>query len=251
MQTLTFHTPIPESYVDRNGRGTGCSTPWGKAQTVRSYARGVKFVSTAGHGGIGISVGVANAACLSYAARRVAELKGNVFWFEEDCLFAVACWELGPAFWPVFFADNAFEPDAFGGSALLDASEYRYGTNEVMLRISVRRYLAQTISMWNPEYLIEIGEEHLLAQPQYDNWKSRRLAEEMRRERHPDLIISAMMLSEEKAAKYGEGAKVTRVATADGKYHDVESASYASRSREANLLSECTILATDIGEGFY
>jgi hypothetical protein len=251
MQALTFHSAQRESYVDRNGRGTGVSTPWGRAQTIRTYARGVKSVMTAGHGGIGITVGVANAACLSHPARKVAELKAGTFWFEEDCLFAVACWELGSTFWPFFFEDNGFEPDAFGGTALLDSSEYRYGKNEVMLRIGVRQYLAQTISQWNPEYLIERDEAHMLSEPQYSQWQSRRLAEEMRRDGHPNLVTSASRLSEEKAAQYGEGVKVVRVHTADGRYHDVAAESYASRSREANLLSECTVLASGISEGFF
>jgi hypothetical protein len=251
MQTLQFHTPVTEHYVDRNGRATGGMTPWGKADMVQTYTRGVRKVATAGHGGIGIALGLANTACLSHAARRVAEMRNNVFWYEEDCKWAVLAWELGTAFWPHFFAENGFEPDAFGGTALLDSSEYRYGKNEVMLRMSVRQYILKTISMWEPEYLIEIGEEHLLTQPEYDNWKSRRMAEEMRRERHPNLITSASRLSDEKAAPYGEGVKVTRVHTADGLYHDVTADSYANRSREANLLSECTVLATDIGEGFY
>src|SRR5262245_34685106 len=122
MQTLAYQSTPTVTHHVSNRSATGRPTPWGKADVVRTFARGVVEVSTPGHGGIGISVSVANSACLSFAARAKAEVKANTFWFEEDCRWAIAAWELGPSFWAVYFAGErfAYEPDVFGGSAMLE-----------------------------------------------------------------------------------------------------------------------------------
>jgi len=78
-----------ESFPD----GEGPKTPWGSAQYVYTLERGVRWVSTPGHGGLGVSNGVARKK-LSPAARRVAgEHWGGSFWFEEDVAYTVAFYE--------------------------------------------------------------------------------------------------------------------------------------------------------------
>jgi hypothetical protein len=73
--------------------GSGPSTPWGAAQTVDEIARGVRWVSTPGHGGLGVASGVARK-LLSPAARRIGELKGGYYWYEEDVAFIVPLFEV-------------------------------------------------------------------------------------------------------------------------------------------------------------
>lgn len=64
-------------------------TPWGKAQSVATIARGVRWVSTASHGGLGVSAALA-LKVFSEAAMRECFVQGGYFWFEEDCAAAVA-----------------------------------------------------------------------------------------------------------------------------------------------------------------
>lgn len=68
------------------------STPWGVAQEVKTVARGVHRVCTAGHGGLMVSAGVARET-LSYAAAVHSEAYGNFFCWEEDCAIAIPCFE--------------------------------------------------------------------------------------------------------------------------------------------------------------
>ena len=70
------------------------STPWGTSQQVETIARGIHWVSTAGHGGLMVSAGVAEKV-LSQQAIKVAHPGrcGGYVCFEEDCSYAVAFFE--------------------------------------------------------------------------------------------------------------------------------------------------------------
>ena len=67
-------------------------TPWGPAQNVEDIARGVRWVSTAGHGGLGVAKGVAQSQ-LSPAARKLGMYGNGYFWYEEDVQYAIAFYE--------------------------------------------------------------------------------------------------------------------------------------------------------------
>lgn len=79
-----------KSWSDHDRRAP--KTPWGPAQTADVIKRGVTFVTTAGHGGLRVSVGVARKA-LSAAAVRCAEFWGGYYWFEEDCAVNIPFYE--------------------------------------------------------------------------------------------------------------------------------------------------------------
>lgn len=66
---------------------------WGKVQSCREYARGVKFVSTPSHGGYIVSRKFAEAT-LSSAAVAKGTVYGNYVCYEEDCLAAIVDLEL-------------------------------------------------------------------------------------------------------------------------------------------------------------
>jgi hypothetical protein len=70
------------------------NTPWGVSQQVETIARGIHWVSTAGHGGLMVSAGVAKK-ILSEQAVKVAHpgKAGGYVCFEEDCSYAVAFFE--------------------------------------------------------------------------------------------------------------------------------------------------------------
>ena len=67
-------------------------TPWGPAQTSYEIERGVRFFSTASHGGFGISRDAARR-FLSPAALKEAEVWQGAYWFEEDVASSVPLYE--------------------------------------------------------------------------------------------------------------------------------------------------------------
>jgi hypothetical protein len=216
---------------------TRMSTPWGTSQGTRCIAPGVISVHTAGHGGIGITRNKADAMGLHPAARAIAINDGQRYWFEEDCHWAVAAWELGPAHWPALFpvAGQAYDPATETASIWTGTNPDRSERRE---RLSVREYLRSTISTWNPEYLQARGEQ--LDQASYQHWLDMRECERLRREKSPDFIISALRMDDER----------TKVATADGLYHVITADSYADRNGRLNRLSACVVLESGTG-GFY
>ncbi len=79
-------------FTDPTGRPTGPNTPWGKADGVREIMRGVRWVNTPGHGGLGVAKGVADK-LLSSAARRLGNYMGGYFWYEEDVQCSIPFFE--------------------------------------------------------------------------------------------------------------------------------------------------------------
>jgi len=68
-------------------------TPWGPAQDAYVIDRGVAWYSTAGHGGMKVARGVAQK-MLSDAARKMGDLWGGAYWYEEDVGWAIPCYEV-------------------------------------------------------------------------------------------------------------------------------------------------------------
>lgn len=85
----------------------GGPSPWGAIQTVRPLGPDAVVVTTASHGGIGVSA--AGWARIPPALRRTAYSRGG--WFEEDCDWAIPYLALGL---------HAYEPDR--GDATLRAA---------------------------------------------------------------------------------------------------------------------------------
>lgn len=79
-------------------------TPWGRAQTAYKIAPGVTWYSTAGHGGLQVSRGAAQK-LLSDAARKMGEMWGGSYWYEEDIGWAIPFYEVPE--WDVLFARKA------------------------------------------------------------------------------------------------------------------------------------------------
>jgi len=70
----------------------GTMTPWGESQGAVKVCPGVVFYSTARHGGVSISRGMAK--YLTRYTMKEAIKYGNSFWFEEDVAYALPFYEL-------------------------------------------------------------------------------------------------------------------------------------------------------------
>lgn len=100
-------------------------TPWGMAQNVERYARGLNQVSTASHGGFMVGKGFANK-WMSTEAIAQGMKYGNYLCYEEDCQWAIVAYEL-PQFW----------------SAMYPKTE-----NSLILH-----HIRKSLEQWNPKYL--------------------------------------------------------------------------------------------------
>ncbi len=136
---------------------------------------------------------------LSDAAKKKGFEYANFLCYEEDCRYAVALLEL-PETWAV-------------------------------ARVT-EKSLLETISSWDADYLIERGIAP--TEPQYSRYLAYRKEDEMRENKHPDLIVSATGDWD-----HPDKPGTVRVETADGVTHWVTSASYETAGRLINLLSLC------------
>lgn len=180
------------------------SSPWGRIDHVVPYCRGVASVSTPSHGGIRVSKGFAEKH-LSEAARKRGKVHGGYLYYEEDCDYAIPMLEL-PHLWE----------KAFGSSQ------------------NVEKMLMSSLSVWNPEYLLERGIEPY--EEEYNDWKARKEASERRANKDPDLIVSAASTTDK---------DVVAVHTASGDAHLVLAASYEKCRKENQwmpLLSKCIVV---------
>ena len=134
------------------------STPWGTSQQVETIARGIHWVSTAGHGGLMVSAGVAEKV-LSQQAIKVAHPGrcGGYVCFEEDCSYAVAFFEhpewkrhldkKSLAEWQA----SEYAPDSYMGKA--KAESVPKLTAEVEKSDdAIREDMRAIVASWNPEY---------------------------------------------------------------------------------------------------
>jgi len=181
-------------------------SPWGKIQTTKVYARGLRDVSTASHGGFMVSRGLAERILSKAAQKRGMEWHGYLC-YEEDCDWAIVVMEL-TLYWERIF-ENASED----------------------IKLNPYAYLVKSLSRWNADYLLDRG--YALDDENYRIWKNHKEADKMRADKHPDLIVSA--------SSQDDGS--VRVLTADRKEHFVTSESYSGwNAREFNLLSGCELV---------
>jgi hypothetical protein len=133
-------------------------SPWGKIQNKETFARGISFVTSSGHGGYMISKGVAHKR-LSPKAIELGDVYGGYYCYEEDCKYAIIQIEL---------------PEV--RSELYE--------EEVFLKSLSRHY---------PEYVISRGE--IPSEPEYSQYLDYKKMQQRKEQQDPDLIISAVTLS--------------------------------------------------------
>ncbi len=95
MQTQT--SPTVRHYSD--GARSAPSTPWGPGQYVKTFARGVAEIGTAGHGGLRVSRGLALRTMRKEILACAIERR-DYFWFEEDCDYMLVVLSMPEVFPP-------------------------------------------------------------------------------------------------------------------------------------------------------
>lgn len=174
-------------------------TPWGESDHTQIIARGAGIVDTPSHGGIYVTRAFVDEHNISADALKEAVYMNDRYFFEEDCAYAVIMWEL-PHLWSVLFPRKTAD--------------------------EVKDMLLRSLSSWNLPYLKARGvkpNEELAAR-----YLLRETEMRMRREKHPDLIVSASSLGDGRVA----------VTTADDKTHIIP-ANWYDCTRSLNLLSLC------------
>jgi len=109
------------------------NSPWGPVTHTEQLGRGIAFIYTASHGGLRISRAKAKKILSSAALSRAIQTK-DYFFFEEDCKFSIALWEL---------------PE------VMSILNRRLGSPFPKI---TRESLLVNISQWNPDYLVEHGD---------------------------------------------------------------------------------------------
>ena len=184
-------------------------SPWGLVQTATPLADGLSSVTTAGHGGLRLEPHAAERLGISEACLSRGLYENDIYWFEEDCDASLLLWEV-PALWSTAFPHL-----------------YQDGQDDDQFRDQLR----QSLSRWNPEYLLERGEP--IDQAGYDFYLINREHSERMLAEDPDLIQYVTR----------HGAEV-EVETADGTTCVVTQVSY-ERCRDERgfpLLSRCEIV---------
>jgi len=134
------------------------NTPWGQSQSIESIGRGIRWVSTASHGGLMVAVGIAKKV-LSEQAINLAfpGTSGGYVCFEEDCSYAIAFHEhpewkrhLDRKVLAEWQCSN-LEPDSYMGKAKAEAvpkliAETSKSDN------AIREDMRAAVAAWNPEY---------------------------------------------------------------------------------------------------
>ena len=175
------------------------NTPWGKSDSKITLARGVSLVGTPGHGGFAITPSAA-LKYLSTAAVARATKYGGYYFFEEDCDAFIVLLEL-----PVSLLE------VLGGV------------------IQTEESLVKSLSYWHLDYLQERGITPNAEGAKF--FQENRLADTMRRDKSPNLIVSASG----DWADWVPAGKVG-VITADNRRYLVPEAQYDNRVN-LNLLS--------------
>lgn len=112
-------------------------TPWGSAQGVYNIEPGVRWFTTAGHGGLMVSSSVARK-MLTPAAVKLGDFWGGAYWYEEDVQYTIPFYEHPE--WDQILSHKA------GGSTQTKAQ----------LEDTVRRYFPKYFDM------LGSGETHLV-----------------------------------------------------------------------------------------
>lgn len=138
-------------------------SPWGQIQHSNPILRGVRIVSTAGHGGVMVTRRFAKNYLTKAAIERGQEY-GNYLCYEEDCDMSIVIFECRYKIYPE-------------------------------LTVETEKELIKSLSLWNADYLFEIGVTP--SEDEYANWLKRKEQDKLRSEASQDLIISARRTDED------------------------------------------------------
>lgn len=186
------------------------NTPWGTSDSITRIKRGLSWVGTPSHGGFAVSDGYARKH-LSPAALLRGERRGNYYFYEEDCAYAIVAWDLF----------------GFLQNPILSCVEVP-GLGEF-----TRATLLKSLSTWNADYLIECGTE-----PDAEGlaiFNAHKLRDRLQRDKSPDLVVSAVGDWHKDCPK-----TYVLVTCADDSRWFVKDAEYSTRQPIVTLLSTFT-----------
>jgi hypothetical protein len=186
-------------------------SPWGAVQTKEVFDRGFMSVSTASHGGFMLSECFARKR-LSEAALKRGDSYNNYICYEEDCDWAIPAWEMRD-YWSKIFSYQI-------------GKDSNYNPEQILL---------ETLSLWNADYLLEIGVTP--KEEQYKYYRKMTIEDQMRKQKSNDVIICA------RGTWYTKIPGVIEVITADDKEHLITEESYhkLQEENELLLLSRCKL----------
>jgi hypothetical protein len=134
------------------------NTPWGQSQSVETLARGIHWVSTASHGGLMVSAGVAAKLFSERAIKNAfpGTWAGHVC-FEEDCSYAVAFYEHPE--WKRHLDRKALaewecsnlDPDSYMGRAKAEAVPKLIAETSKS-DDAIREDMRSIVAAWTPQY---------------------------------------------------------------------------------------------------
>ncbi len=179
------------------------NSPWGRIQSSITLLRGIRNVSTEGHGGLMITKAFAEKH-LSDSAKKRALRYSHYYCYEEDCDWAIPVLELKDRW--------------------LDMK----GLNLIDLKESTLR----TLSKYHPDYLLERGITPI--EPFYSEYLENQLRDKLLAEKSPNLIVDAW------GEWKGKVPDDFLVKTADEKYYLVDGDSFISlNQKKIKYLSDC------------
>lgn len=182
-------------------------SPWGQVQDSQKLAPGVRWVSTAGHGGFLLTRKAAAELLTQEGQRRGKEYGAAYLAYEEDCDWAILGYEH-----PELTAQ--VRPGGATPAGILAEQDAAY----------------KSLSGWHADYLLE--RDITPSQPEYQNYKDRHESDQLRAAHSPDLIVCA------RGDWWTKIPGTVEVITADERRHFVTAASYDKRG-PINRLSLC------------
>lgn len=157
---MTFITEITSKYTI-----VATATPWGASQTTHKVMNGLTWYSTAGHGGLCVSKGLADKK-LSPNARAEGIKYAGSYWYEEDCQWCIPMYE-NPDWLKLMLERKIFSyvptmdelksrieryfPDYFGGmtnvgNEVLDFKDLKEGDLLYIDKIDSKPYTVKKVS---------------------------------------------------------------------------------------------------------
>ena len=133
-------------------------SPWGAIQDSTQIENGVRWVSTASHGGLMITNAAAKSLLSARAIESVHSTQSSTFvCFEEDCEYAIAFFEHPE--WKRFLDVDMLEdwkrydPPTFPGSSMNKAECIAKLEKEIARTdYEIREEMRAIVQRWNPEY---------------------------------------------------------------------------------------------------
>ena len=183
---------MSQHYYDSSNRSP--ITPWGRAQTVSVVMDGIKFYSTAGHGGLRV--------CTKLQKNIPEVLRHSGGWYEEDCAYAI----------PFYFNFDAIK--AYSLENKMDG----YSSHDTVEKVAEhftkfdKEYYKEKIKRyWTAEWEIITGETVDISK---DSYTTREVVEEQKKailaKMARPVVKSGTVIEFDKPLRFNSGAEFSK-----------------------------------------